>query len=360
MACSSCSYASNVELAVSHLPPPDLDSDDALTVIPFTSPATRTLIVAVLPTDRTVNLTKLRRHVADAEPVSRGQGTIELDTAWEGLKVLIDPSCTAFEQDDVNATITKLLLSLRGGGSDSVLSATPLSVWPAHPTFEIIEVRNATANDLCPSCRSPLVSERAIEVGHTFYLGTKYSSVFGAKIVDETGRPRDLEMGCYGIGISRLLGAVAECCHDKQGLQWPPEVSPFRVCFVLPEKGKERALEAALNMAAAAEKVQTPWGDLVGEVMVDDRPVQFGTKFYDAEMVGYPVVVVLGNSWQERSEVEVWHTRTRKRTHVPSTVLPGFLKELFNGPASSSESVASNSGGGTSGDASGSEQIRAG
>lgn len=159
------------------------------------------------------------------------------------------------------------------------------------------------AGDACPRCGEPLELVRSVEAGHTFQLGYKYSAVMaGATFVDEAGGEQPFSMGCYGMGVSRLLAVLAEEHHDDAGLQWPPAVAPYRV--YLAALGASRSPEVA-------EVADRLYGELAAEgieVLYDDRDVSPGVKFNDADLIGLPDVVVVGAKGLARGTVE-WRER---------------------------------------------------
>jgi prolyl-tRNA synthetase len=158
----------------------------------------------------------------------------------------------------------------------------------ADGTIEAAEVRDG---DPSPDGAGPLVSARGIEIGHIFSLGRKYTDAFAADVLGEDGKPVRLTMGCYGVGVSRLVAVIAEQHHDELGLRWPAAVAPFDVHLVIANKD-----------AAARAGATTLAGDLdrLGvEVLLDDRDASPGVKFKDAELLGVPRIVVVGRGWAD-------------------------------------------------------------
>ncbi|MCZ4078532.1 proline--tRNA ligase [Rhodococcus sp. H36-A4] len=155
-------------------------------------------------------------------------------------------------------------------------------------TIEAAEVRNG---DLSPDGRGPLVSARGIEIGHIFQLGYKYTDAFKVDVLGESGKPVRLVQGSYGVGVSRLVAVVAEQMHDDKGLRWPAEVSPADVHLVI--ANKDEAARAGAESIAAALDAQGL------DVLFDDRKASPGVKFKDSELIGVPVVVVVGRGWAE-------------------------------------------------------------
>jgi prolyl-tRNA synthetase len=153
---------------------------------------------------------------------------------------------------------------------------------------EYADIRVAQAGDLCPKCQdAKLEDARGIEVGHIFKLGEKYSGAMGANYADAEGTQRPIQMGSYGIGISRILAALIEVSHDADGIIWHPEVAPFQVSIVVANTKDEAAMAAGL----ALHDELTARGI---EVLLDDREERAGVKFKDADLIGFPVRVVVG------------------------------------------------------------------
>ncbi len=158
----------------------------------------------------------------------------------------------------------------------------------ADGAIEAAEVRDG---DLSPDRAGPLVSARGIEVGHIFALGRKYTDAFAADVLGEDGKPVRLTMGCYGVGVSRLVAVIAEQHHDDLGLRWPSSVSPFDVHLVIANKDAA-ARAGAMELAGDLDRLGI-------EVLLDDRPASPGVKFKDAELLGMPWIVVVGRGWAD-------------------------------------------------------------
>ncbi len=169
------------------------------------------------------------------------------------------------------------------------------------------------SGDPCPRCGQPLSVDRGIEVGHVFQIGTKYSVALDAQYTDERGEQHPMLMGCYGIGVSRIVAAVAEEYHDEHGLVWPAAIAPFDVHLVaVPGRG-----EQATGVVAEAEQL---YGELraVGlDVLYDDRDASPGVKFADADLVGVPIQIVVGAKGLAKGIVERKDRATGTRDDVP-------------------------------------------
>jgi len=173
------------------------------------------------------------------------------------------------------------------------------------------DLRLAVTGDSCPRCDAgKLQTHRGIEVGQIFYLGTKYSEKMGATYLDAEGREQPIEMGCYGIGISRMVAAAIEQNHDANGIIWPLSIAPFQV-LVLPINYKEDKLRDA------AEKLYQGLQRAGIEVMLDDRDERAGVKFKDADLIGIPLRVTIGAKGLDKGCIELRTRRDGKTDEVP-------------------------------------------
>ncbi|KAL5356976.1 hypothetical protein BJX96DRAFT_143717 [Aspergillus floccosus] len=184
--------------------------------------------------------------------------------------------------------------------------------------------------DKCTKCeQGHLKTHTAIELGHTFHLGTRYSEVLQASVMVDratTGKPEDqtvpMEMGCHGIGVSRMITAVADSLVDSKGLNWPRAMAPYEV-IVVPTKGLETEAEKIYDVLAS--NPSSPF-----DTILDDRDKQMGWKLGDADLIGYPVIVVVGKGWKKQQTVEVQCRRLNNlRENVPLERLPEFVNSLL-------------------------------
>ncbi len=166
------------------------------------------------------------------------------------------------------------------------------------PEPKVADLRNVVAGDKSPDGKGVLALQRGIEVGHVFYLGTKYSEAMNATFLDETGKPRVIEMGCYGIGVTRLLGAAIEQRHDDKGMMWPAQIAPFEVVICPMGMAKSEAVREA------ATKLHDELAARGVDVILDDREVRAGVMFADWELIGVPHRVVVGDRGLKNGEVE--------------------------------------------------------
>ena len=165
-------------------------------------------------------------------------------------------------------------------------------------TWKTFDLRNAAADDPCPKCAAKLGLVHGIEVGHVFKLGTKYSVALDAGYLDEKETRHPIIMGCYGIGVNRIIAGLAETCHDDNGLIWPMSIAPYEV-VICPLNVNEPAV------LAEAERYYTELQAAGVDVLLDDRDVRAGVKFKDADLIGFPIRIVLGGKGVAAGEVEV-------------------------------------------------------
>lgn len=166
------------------------------------------------------------------------------------------------------------------------------------PEPEAADIRNVVEGDASPDGKGVLAMCRGIEVGHVFYLGTKYSEALQAKFLEENGKPAVIEMGCYGIGVTRILGAAIEQNFDDRGIVWPLSIAPFEV--VLCPIGYKKSEEVKLQ----ADKLYQQLKDAGVDVMLDDRDERPGVMFADWELIGVPLRVTLGDRGLKEGKVE--------------------------------------------------------
>ena len=184
----------------------------------------------------------------------------------------------------------------------------------------VVDIRNVVEGDRSPDDQGLLAIERGIEVGHVFYLGTKYSQAMNANFLAENGRPAPFEMGCYGIGISRLPAAAIEQNHDELGIIWPDAIAPFTL--VICPIGMDRSAE----VKTAAENL---YADLLAagvDVLLDDRGERPGAMFADWELIGVPHRVTVGDKGLKEGQLEYQHRRDTAATKLAVSDALDFLK----------------------------------
>ena len=253
---------------------------------------TRELLVVGLPGDREVDLKRLEAALAPAEAEPAGDGDFAKNPVL--VKGYIGPQVLGRAHTGDDTAIRYLVDPRVVTGSSWITGANEHGKhvfdlvagrdFVADGTIECAEVK---AGDPAPDGSGPLELARGIEIGHIFQLGRKYADALGLKVLDVNGKQVTVTMGSYGIGVTRALAALAEANHDEKGLAWPAHVAPAHVHVVA--TGKDPAVFEAAETIAQALSAQRV------EVLYDDRPkVSPGVKFADAELLGVPLVVVVG------------------------------------------------------------------
>lgn len=261
----------------------------------------RELLVVGLPGDREVDLKRLEAAVAPAEVEAAGEADFAAHP--ELVKGYIGPGALGPNvpvADGAERTAVRFLLDPRVvDGTRWITGANE----PGRHVFDLVAGRDFTADgtveaaevragDPAPDGSGPLELARGIEIGHIFQLGRKYAQALGLTVLDQNGKAQVVTMGSYGIGVTRVLAALAEANHDDRGLAWPAHVAPAHVHVVA--TGKDAAV------FEAAEGIARELGARGVEVLYDDRPkVSPGVKFADAELLGVPLVVVVGRGLAE-------------------------------------------------------------
>ena len=288
----------------------------------------RELLVVGVPGDRDVDMKRLEAAVAPAEVEMAGD--TDFETHPELVRGYIGPSAIGpnsplrrvEKREDGTEVLTgsvRYLVDPRivegtswvtGANSDKkhVLDLVMGRDFTADGTIEAAEVREG---DPAPDGSGPLHLARGIEVGHIFELGRKYSRALGLTVLDENGKARVVTMGSYGIGVSRVMAALAEANHDDKGLTWPAQIAPYHVQVLA--TGKDQAVfDVAEQIASSLD------ADGV-EVLYDDRrKVSAGVKFADAELLGLPYTLVVGRDLAKEGTVEIRDRRTGERRSVPA------------------------------------------
>ncbi|MFQ0997385.1 proline--tRNA ligase [Gilliamella sp. CG25] len=194
--------------------------------------------------------------------------------------------------------------------------------WDRDITLPRIEdIRNVVEGDISPDGKGTLQIKRGIEVGHIFQLGTKYSQAMKATVQGEDGQNHVMIMGCYGIGVSRIVAAAIEQCHDDRGIIWPDAIAPFSVAIIPMNMHKSEKVQAT------AEKLYADLQSAGIEVLFDDRKERPGVMFADAELIGIPHTFVIGERNLENGEVEYKHRAGGEKSLVKIDELMTFIKK---------------------------------
>ena len=322
--CDACHYAANVEKAISGIPKtaareigavvekfatPGVITIDALSKAPFSVPANRQIktlvyvadgktILILIRGDDQLNETKL---MARTGAVAARPATLEECVATLGAKPG-SLGAVANVPADVKVFADERLRGaneMTTGANEDGFHLRNVSIERDIKVTEWFDLRTVTTGEPCAKCGKPLKIRRAIEVGHVFKLGTKYSEKLNATFLAEDGQRHPCVMGCYGIGVTRTLQAIIEQCNDKDGIVWPKSVAPYTVCIT------------PLNIAPdgpvmqLAEKIYAELTAAGVDVILDDRDERPGFKFKDSELVGFPLRVAIGEKSLANGEVEI-------------------------------------------------------
>lgn len=186
-----------------------------------------------------------------------------------------------------------------------------------------LDLRNVVEGDCCPRCEGKLTLTKGIEVGHIFKLGTKYSEAMGATFLDENGKEKPMIMGCYGIGVSRVLAACIEQNHDEHGIIFPTPIAPFDCLIIALNPKEEKVSQMAVQI----------YQDLKQEgldCLLDDRDERPGFKFKDADLIGIPLQIIVGAKGLEKGRVEVKVRKTGQRIEVPVETRKKELLKIYS------------------------------
>src|ERR1043166_9223383 len=336
VSCTSCEYAANVEKAEVRTTRPagrDIGEDEPKlekVLTPGKKSVAEVSEFLKVPPDRFIKTIVYKTDAGELIAVLV-RGDYELNELK--LKTLLGAQEISLADEAAVASVTGLVPGFLGpiglklhtiadssvhGMRSAVVGANEANAHFIHVDQErdftpsaFADLRLAAAGDPCPRCEhGTLEAHRGIEVGQVFYLGTKYSIPMGATYLDAEGRERPIEMGCYGIGISRLVAAAIEQNHDANGIIWPFAIAPFHV-VVLPINYKDKALYEA------SEKLYEELGKLGLEVILDDRDERPGVKFKAEDLIGVPLRVTIGAKSLEKRSEELRSRRDGNTEEVP-------------------------------------------
>jgi prolyl-tRNA synthetase len=189
------------------------------------------------------------------------------------------------------------------------------------PEGEVVDIRNVVPGDPSPTGKGRLRIARGIEVGHIFQLGRKYSEAMGATVLDEQGKATVMAMGCYGIGVTRVVAAAIEQNHDERGIIWPEPIAPFDVSLI------PINLQKSARVQQATEALYAELTAAGLEVVLDDRDARPGVKFADDELLGIPHRIVIGDKGLERGVLEYKRRRDGFGAEVPIAEMAAFLRD---------------------------------
>ncbi len=329
MNCEHCGYAANVENATfKDLAAVKQDSDQkAMETVDTPGAATIEEVTAFLKVDAT-RLVKTLLYMADGKPVAalvRGDRdvneiklknaikAVDLEMATPDQILKYTGSPVGFSGPvglkDIPIIVDAMvpqMVNMIVGANQKEKHTLNVNIGRDFKATKVIDIVSAKAGDGCPNCGKPMVAKSGIEVGNTFQLGTKYSDALGAKFLDANGEEHPIIMGSYGIGITRTPQAVLEKYYDDKGIIWPKGIAPYLV-ELIPISMESEA------QAQAAEKVYAELTEAGIEVLMDDRSERAGVKFNDADLVGLPIRLTIGDKSLKDGKIEM---KARSRAEV--------------------------------------------
>jgi len=324
--CEACGYAANIEKATSGVPKtatrevgpaiekfatPGVVTIEALSKAPYSVPPNRQIktlvyiadskpVIVLIRGDDQLNETKFmaKTGTVAARPATPEECVVALGAKPGSLGTV----AATVKSRDISIFADERLRGandMTTGANEDGFHFRNVSIERDIRVTQWFDLRTVTAGEPCAKCSKPLKIRRAIEVGHVFKLGTKYSEKLGATFLDEAGTRKPAVMGCYGIGVTRTLQAVIEQCNDKDGIIWPLSVAPYTVCITPLGVAPDSAL------MKLAEKIYAELTARGVEVILDDRDERSGVKFKDADLVGFPIRVGIGEKSLAKGEVEI-------------------------------------------------------
>ena len=255
-------------------------------------------VAVLIRGDHEANEGKLRRAPeAETLELADEQTIFDVTGAPVGFSGPVGIDCRLLADHDI-----PLLVNAISGANATDAHNTGVNMGRDYELQETYDLRNAVAGDPCPRCEGPLELVHGIEAGHVFKLGTKYSEALGAYFVDEKEKRHAIIMGCYGIGINRIVAAACETSHDENGLIWPLAIAPYEVLVIPLKIDDEEVMPVATRFY---EELQAAGVD----VLFDDRKARPGVKFKDGDLIGIPLRVVVGGRGLKEGNVEIkWRT----------------------------------------------------
>ncbi len=263
-------------------------------------------VLAVIRGDMEVNETKLANAIKAREMRPAREEEIRAVGAEPGYGSAVGVKDALVVADDSIPSSPNLV----AGANQKGYHVKNVNYERDYQADRVCDIAAARAGDACIECAARLRARRGVEVGNIFQLGTRYTESMGGTFMDAEGQVKPVVMGSYGIGVGRLLACIAEAHSDDHGLVWPVSVAPFQVHLVALAKGGGPAAEAA-------EKCYEELEDAGVEVLLDDRPESPGVKFNDADLIGVPVRLTVGERSLKRGQVEMKVRRTAERVDAP-------------------------------------------
>ena len=276
-------------------------------------------VAVLLRGDHEANEGKIRRALDATDVGLADEATIEKVTgAPVGFAGPVGIKCACIADHDV-----AVIASAITGANEKDTHLTGVIPGTHFELTETHDLRNAAAGDPCPKCDAKLDIVHGIEVGHVFKLGTKYSTSLDANYLDRDEKKHPIIMGCYGIGVSRVVASIVETCHDDGGIIWPMAIAPYTV-ELIPLNVKDE------DVMTVANKIYEELTEAGVDVLMDDREQRPGFKFKDADLIGIPVRVVVGGKGLKEGKAEIKLRTDSEATKVPLEGAVAHVKDLVS------------------------------
>mgnify|MGYP000018977610 CR=1 FL=1 len=278
----------------------------------------RELVMAVIRGDLAINEVKLARVLGTTDFVLASEGELQSRGTTGGYISPVGLTGIRVIADDSVQTVDEFV----AGGNKVDVHLRHVRLGRDFRPDVIADIALVREGDGCPRCGQPLTLLRGIELGHTFKLGTRYSETMGVRYLDASGNERPVVMASYGIGLDRLMAAVAEHHHDERGLIWPRSIAPYQVILVGLQLDRP-------EVAATAEKLYAALQAQGHEVLYDDRDASPGVKFADADLIGIPVRVVVSSRSVEAGSAELKRRTAEQKQLLPLAEVPAAVSDLL-------------------------------
>ncbi len=280
-------------------------------------------VMVLVRGDSEVNETKLKNYLGGNELVLAGGETIEKVTgAPVGFAGPVGLQITDYKLQILADYSVENIVNAISGANKKDYHLMNINIGRDYQPEAVIDLRKIKPGDLCPKCGKVLTFSRGIEVGHTFKLGTKYSQSMKATFLDALGKEQYFIMGCYGIGVSRMVAAAIEQNNDENGIIWPISIAPYQVLIIPVNTNEPKIMELSENIGQKLRENGY-------EVLLDDRNERAGVKFKDADLIGIPVRIVVSEKNLARGEVEVKKRAESEVALIPVDNLVSGIKKFF-------------------------------
>lgn len=346
LSCDSCDYAANAEKAVTPRKAAELSDEGAEAVEDVHTPGCKSIeeISSFLKRESR-DFIKSIVYVVDEEAVLvlvRG----DLDINESKLQTALGANAVTLADDATVLDVTGASTGFAGpvGLKKEIRIIADYSITEAHNMVcganrddyhrlnvnygrdykadVLVDLGFAQPGDRCPKCEGKLEDHRGIEVGQVFYLGTKYSSAMECNYLDKDGKSHPAVMGCYGIGVGRTMASAIEQNHDDDGMIWPAAIAPFEVVILPLQMNKDEVISAGEDLYGRLKSAGV-------DVALDDREERAGFKFKDADLIGYPVQIIIGARSLEAGELELKIRKTGEKMNMPIEEVQPFIENFL-------------------------------